>query len=113
MEFDEAGIDIVGVQEGRGQHAQLLSGVVFDRNIAPANEKGDRGCEIWLRRSRNWRVLNWCVHSDRLLEVEIKFRKRTKPLVAIAAHAPIEADTLHNKQDFWELLSACSLGARK
>ena len=59
MAFDDAGIDIIGIQEGRTRVSQRISGIVYEMLVSPASDEGWYGTQIWVRRSTDFSIQSW------------------------------------------------------
>ena len=108
-QFSAAGLDIVGIQEGRARASLERRGVAYTMLTAPADEYGALGVQLWL--AVRFQVEAWLALSPRLLWAVV----RAGPLLAgfLVAHAPTETAPAEQKEEWWETLSATMHGLRQ
>lgn len=104
QQFDDCGIDIVGIQEGRTPENQIVLGAKYTRYISGANAAGSYGTQCWVRHSLKHSLLYIRPHCPRLLELTINIEGANAPLTCIVAHVPHSGD-LRAAGRFWERLA--------
>ena len=106
MGFDASRIDIAGIQEGRTNASQRISGIVYDMLVSASNASGCYGTQIWVRRSPDFNIQSWSPRCPRLCEALILHTPSKRLFQVVAAHAPHECDSDLRKNEFWDLLMA-------
>ena len=108
MQFNEADLHLVGIQEGRFKESQRYDGVSYQIFAVAADDAGSFGVQLWLHRCLRPDVRAVLPHSTRLLEVEARLhlaQGMVQRLVAFSAHAPHLAAPHDAKAGFWDLLT--------
>ena len=109
--FSEAGLDLVGIQEGRAKVDGSRSGVCYDMVIAGATPMGSYGNQLWIHSHLRYKLQATIVHSPTLLQVDMVINDAYE-VAAFVGHAPHEHDSADNKCAFWTLLLAVTLRSR-
>ena len=108
MQFNEADLHLVGIQEGRFKESQRYDGVSYQIFAVAADDAGSFGVQLWLHRCLRPDVRAVLPHSTRLIEVEARLhlaQGMVQRLVAFSAHAPHLAAPHDAKAGFWDLLT--------
>ena len=58
--LDEAGLQVIGIQEGRIAESQRRSGYIYEMLVAGA-EGGCYGSQVWVKRAPGVRIVAWRV----------------------------------------------------
>ena len=92
LQFDDAGCGVVGIQEGRSKHSQVIAGTYYDMHVAAANKAGSYGVQLWVHHTLRYKQQGGQVHSPRLLSSSGFLVKYNIDANFIVAHAPHEHD---------------------
>jgi hypothetical protein len=98
--FHEADIDVVCIQEGRMQGDHEVQGVHYKMLVASATEAGSYGSRLWVRTSKDVEILEYKVHSPRVLEAVL--RVGCAVVIIITAHCPHSGYKKCEVEKFWE-----------
>ena len=101
LQFHEARIDIVGVQEGRASATSVRSGLHYEMYVGAADADGQAGCQVWVARSLGFKLAQFIVVSPRLVYVTGHCKHDSRMVQVLCAHAPTELATLAAKDAFW------------
>ena len=99
--FQEAGIEIIGLQECR-LPAQVVVREGFVMITSGAGEGGRNGCGLWLSTRRVGREHLTIVHSSPSLLL-VAVRSQTVEANVVVAHSPVEGH--ERAEEWWETLS--------
>ena len=104
MAFDNEGIVVAGIQESRAQIDQTIAGTIYDMFAAGADETGNYGTQIWVKRGGPVKQESFMPRSPRLVEISASVNGVQAKVHFFAAHAPHSGDRAEAKATFWELL---------
>ena len=113
MSMCSAGIDLVGIQEGRIQHDQQKSGIEYDQYIAGANAAGSYGSQVWVKRNGPFQVSSFIPLGPRLVELVGSLRNIEEVVHVFSGHAPHEIDSQVAKDLFWDCLNGRLIKAKE
>ena len=109
MTFNEAELDIIGIQEGRAMTSSVVSGTHYVQHISQADATGNFGSQLWVHRRLQMSVKCTVSPSTRVIGVQGWSRLLKRSIVAVSAHAPCEDAAVDAKDKFWiELYGAVS-----
>lgn len=100
-QFNEAGLDVIGVQEGRARETSRKAGLHYDMLVGAADSKGGSGCQIWVDRRLGFEVSEFVVVSPRMIYATGRCRHDARMLQFVCAHAPTELAAPEVKDTFW------------
>jgi len=109
--FQEFGVQIVGVQEGRSRRHEVRSGLHFQM-FAGMADNGVGGCQVWVSNALKFRVGEFLAPSARCTIVTGTITDDNIPLVLVSAHALTAAATDKAREDYWDDLSRQILEVR-
>ena len=98
-QFHSAGLDLIGVQEGRSNMSGLFNGLHYVRVVSPADSSGSYGVQLWLKIASKFNILQWKTISPRLMYVVCESQHVS--IVCLVGHAPTESASDIVKDDFW------------
>ena len=102
--FYDSGLDIVGIQEGRGKRCCIRGGLHYHMLIAAADEYGNHGVQCWLARSTRIRVIQWRVVLTTLMYAVVSLKNGAVSVI-IVGHAPQSRAPEDVKDLFWNSFS--------
>jgi hypothetical protein len=108
--FNEVGMDLVGIQEGRLPSAGRRRGVHFIMLCAQADQHGSGGVQVWVSINLAKHIVAEVVVNPWIMYVCLKLHF---PLYFVCAHAPHEGVSKQRKLDFWDKLDATLTGIRR
>ena len=100
QEFHTHGLDIIGVQEGRGKRECMREGLHYRMLVAAADETGNYGVQCWLSRCAHVQVIQWRVVYTRLMYAVIT-TANAATVVIVVAHAPQSYSPEGKIEEFW------------
>jgi hypothetical protein len=112
ISFREHSLSWVAIQEGRSRREGIRDGLHYLMYMAPADEFGGLGVQIWRAREPSFSTILWRAVSPRILFHVARLNSGAISVV-ISAHSPVEVsadkDKLQrSKDDFWESLWKCT-----
>ena len=77
------GLGLVGIQEGRTQTNQIIEGAEFTMVVAGADQRGNYGTQLWVRRTLRAEVTGIPVSTPRLLVTWLRFETSGSELMCV------------------------------
>ena len=115
QQLEYGGYHIIGLQETRSNCSTTFIADDYVRVVGGSEGRGARyGCEIWLARRLAFgttgetpllldhKKITVLFAEPRLLMIRIQLRGTS--LIVVSGHAPHEADTAENKDEWWSML---------
>ena len=100
QQFYDAGIHVIGVQEGRAPVSQERVGHSYRMLIAAADQSGSYGVQLWVKLDVSVRL--WREVGPRLLYAVV--RRSGVEVGFVVGHAPHESAACKSKDEWWQLL---------
>ena len=112
ISFHDHNLSWVALQEGRSRREGVREGLHFHMYMAPADEFGGLGVQVWRAREPAFDTLLWRAVSPRILFHVARLSSGVVSIV-ISAHSPVEVSAdkeklQRAKDDFWESLWKCT-----
>lgn len=104
--FNEAGCDVIGLQESCIQKHGAYNGTHYAMYMSSGSPQGNYGSQLWIRHSLGVRIHEVRYISARLFAAVDTKKKLT--YVNISGHAPHESSPAKYKDEFWNSIDTCT-----
>ena len=86
VQFENAGYDVVGIQEGRARSTSTADGIHYKMLTVAAHEDGSAGNQLWIRHALRATLVTWRDVNPRIMYAALELPNR-HVIVAVVFHA--------------------------